>query len=278
MDLKDRVVWVTGGCSGMGLASTRMFLDKGAKVMVTDINDETGRKLEKELGENMIFVKADMTATEALQGAVRTVMAKWERIDVLLACAGGGVPTWAVPMAPTEESVMAGGPLDWRYTGEGPGSLEDFKVDIAINLTGNFDAARLAAWEMMKNEPNEEGERGVIIFISSISANKRHSPGLNCGYSSAKAGLLGLAKEISVNLAPAGIRVNNILPGFFDTAIVQDLGPLKDAWLGAQIFPKKSGDPSKIGSMALQIIENSFVNNAVIEVTAGFAGTGSYQV
>ena len=83
---------------------------------------------------------------------------------------------------------------------------------------------------------------------------------------------------MAVNLAPAGIRVNNILPGFFNTPLVQGLGPLMSAWTEAQIFPKNPGDPRKIGSMAIEIVENCFVNNAVVEVTAGFAGTGSYQV
>lgn len=275
MDIKDKVIWVTGGCSGMGLASTKMFLSNGAKVMVTDINEDAGKKLDQELGKNMIFVKADMTVTAELQAAARTAVDKWGRLDVLLGCAGGGVNTWTIPMEPNPQR-LAEGVVEWEYVGSEPGSIEDFKGDIAINLIGNFDAGRLAAWEMKKNEPNEDGERGVIIFISSISATTRHSPGINCGYSSAKAGLLGLAKEMACNLGPLGIRVNNIIPGYFDTPLVQDLGPLKAAWLEAQIFPKKPGNPDNIASMAAQIIENPFMNNAVVEVTAGFTATESF--
>lgn len=277
MNIKNKVIWVTGGCSGMGLASTKLFLEQGAKVMVTDINEKRGAELSEELGENMLFFRADMTKSDELQAASQAVIAKWGRLDILLACAGGGTSNWCIPMAPTPESVTAGGPLDWQYTGEGPGSLDDFKYNIDINLNGNYDAGRLAAWEIMKNEPDENGERGTIIFISSISATKRHSPGVNCGYSAGKAGLLGLAKEMSVNLAPAGIRVNTILPGFFNTPLVQGLGPLMSSWLDAQIYPKKPGDTRNIATMALQIIENPFVNNAVIEVTAGFTAAGSFQ-
>ncbi|MEL7563320.1 MAG: SDR family NAD(P)-dependent oxidoreductase [Dehalobacterium sp.] len=277
MDIKQKVIWVTGGCSGMGLASTKMFLAQGAMVLVTDINEEKGQILSSELGENFLFAKADLTSTEEMQTAIKAAIEKWGRLDALLACAGAGHASWTIPMAPTKESIASGGQFDWHYTGVGPGSLESFKCDIDINLNGNFDAGRLAAWEIFKNEPDENGERGVIIFISSISANKRHSPGNNAGYAASKAGLIGLTKEMAVNLAPAGIRVNTILPGFFDTPLVQGLKPIMGAWQEAQIFPKKSGDPANIGSMALEIINNPFVNNAVIEVTAGFAGTPSFQ-
>ncbi|WP_179353771.1 SDR family NAD(P)-dependent oxidoreductase [Winogradskyella vidalii] len=278
MKIQDKVIWITGGCSGMGLASMELFLSKGAKVMVTDINEEKGKTLTYEYGANVIFYKADMTKTDELQAAVNGVMSKWGRLDVLLACAGGGGLTWALPMAPTPESVQSGGSFNWQYTNEGPGSLEAFVKDININLIGNFDAGRLAAFEMMKNKPNEKGERGAIIFISSISANKRHSPGFNCGYASSKAGLLGLTKEMSVNFAPGGIRVNSILPGFFDTKIVEEIKGIAGAqWQEAAIFPKEPGDPKCVATMATEIVENYFVNNATIEVTAGFTATASYQ-
>ena len=278
MDIQDKVIWITGGCSGMGLASVELFLSKGAKVMVTDINEEKGSTLSDEFGANVLFYKADMTKTNELQDAVKGVMETWGKVDVLLSCAGGGGLTWALPMAPTPESMQSGGPLNWQYTNEGPGSLDAFMSDININLVGNFDAARLAAFQMMKNEPNEHGERGAIIFISSISANKRHSPGFNCGYASSKAGLLGLTKEMAVNLAPGGVRVNSILPGYFDTKLVEQVRDVAaDQWKEAAIFPKEPGDVKCVATMAAEIVENYYVNNATIEVTAGFTGTTSYQ-
>ncbi len=124
---------------------------------------------------------------------------------------------------------------------------------------------------MRNNVPNEDGERGTIIFVSSISATKRHSAGFNCGYASGKAGILGLTKELSCNLGSAGIRVNTILPGYFDTEMVKETGFLSKPWIDAQNFPRKIGDPKNIAQMAVQLIENPFVNNAVIEVTAGFS-------
>lgn len=277
MKVQDKVVWITGGTSGMGLATAKLFLEQGAKVMITARNAERGEKVAAELGENCMFVQADMTKTEELQAAIKALIGKWGRIDILFANAGGGTLTWCLPMNPVPESfanLEKGGQLEWEYDlSNGPGPLENFVEDIKINLIGNFDAGRLAAFEMAKNEPNEDGERGVIVYTSSISATKRHSPGFNCGYSSAKAGLSGLIKEMASNLAPLGIRVNGILPGFFDTELIQSIGFLKNPWIEAQMFPKKAGNPKNIGQMVQSIVENPFVNNAVIEVTAGFAGT-----
>lgn len=276
MTVKDKVVWITGGTSGLGLATAKMLIGGGAKVMITARNAERGAKVAAELGENCMFIQANVVNSDEMQAAVKAVVDKWGRLDVLFSNAGGGETSWCLPMKPTDSSMANlanGGTLEWEYTNEGPATLESFKNNIEINLIGSFDAARLAAWEMSRNEPNKDGERGVIIFTSSISATKRHSPGFNCGYAAGKAALLGLTKEIACNLAPLGIRVNNILPGFFDTDIVQGIGFLKQSWLDAQIFPKKEGNPANIAQMVTQIIENPFINNATIEVTAGFAAT-----
>lgn len=273
MIIKDKVVWITGGTSGMGLAAAKMLIENGAKVMITARNAERGAAVAEELGENCLFMRADVVNSEEMQAAVKAAIDKWGRLDVLFSNAGGGEVSWCLPMKPTDTSVAKGGPIEWEYINEGPAKLESFINNIDINLIGSFDAARLAAWEMSKNQPNDDGERGVIIFTSSISATKRHSPGFNCGYSAGKAALLGLTKEIACNLAPLGIRVNNILPGFFDTDIVQGISFLKPSWIDAQIFPKKAGDPANIAQVVTQIIENPFINNATIEVTAGFAAT-----
>lgn len=276
MDIKDKVAWITGGTSGMGLATAKLLLQRGAKVLITARNQERGEAVAAELGPNCLFMPANVTDTGQMQDAVAAVIDKWGRLDILHGNAGGGATSWCLPMAPTPESLegaATGGELEWGYTDEGPATLESFRLNIEINLIGQFDAARLAAWEMKNNEPNADGERGVIIFTSSISATKRHSPGFNCGYAAGKAGLLGLTKEIACNLAPLGIRVNAIIPGFFDTDIVQGIGFLKKPWIDAQIFPKRAGDPSNIGQMVAQIVENPFINNAAIEVTAGFAAT-----
>lgn len=276
MNLEGKVAWITGGTKGMGYATAKRLINNGAKVMITARNPETGEAAAAALGENCLFMPADVTDSEAMQAAVKACIDKWGRLDILHSNAGGGDISWCLPMVPTPESmekVAEGGRLEWVYENNGPATLESFTFNIDINLVGAFDAARLAAWEMSKNEPDENGERGVIVFTSSISATKRHSPGFNCGYAAGKAGLLGLAKEISCNLAPLGIRVNSIIPGFFDTDIIQAIGFLAGPWLDAQIFPKHSGDPDNIAMMVQQIVENPFINNATIEVTAGFVGT-----
>lgn len=275
MDINGKVAWVTGGTTGMGFATAKMLLEKGAKVMITSRRQEMGDKAIAELnaGDNCFYLCADMMNHEALEKAVNAVIERWGRLDILIANAGGGTGgySWTVPMD-LDMEAMQRGEMKWTYSKEGPGSLEIFSKDVYMNLIANFDAARLSAWEMLKNEPDEIGQRGCIIFTSSISATKRHDRGVTTGYAAGKAGLLGLTKEMAVNLADGGIRVNSILPGYFQTEMMKSAPEsMLQPFIDAQIFPKVAGDPKYIGQMMIAVVENDFVNNATIEVTAGFS-------
>ena len=279
MNITGRVAWITGGTKGMGFATARLLIEKGAKVLITARDEKTGEEAQAELGENCLFVKADVTDTDSMQAAVSEAMKKWGRLDVLVSNAGGGTHSWCLPMRPSDEAMKNQRYDKWIYdeTADGAGILESFRHNIDVNLIGSFDACRLAAWEIRKNTPDENGERGTIILISSSGAFLRHSPGLNCGYAAAKAGLIGLRKEMAVNLGQAGIRVNAVIPGFFDTDIVQSIGFLKKIWEDCQIFPKKAGDPANVAHLVLELIENTFINNASIEITGGGQGTVSFD-
>ncbi|OPX94707.1 MAG: Cyclopentanol dehydrogenase [Pelotomaculum sp. PtaB.Bin104] len=254
MDIKDKVVWVTGGVSGLGKAIVEVMLREGAKVMATDLQADKGSQLAKQYGGNFIFVKASNTVTSELQSAVETVIKKWGRIDVLVNSAGRGC------MSPL-------------ITEKGPGPIDEFKAVIDLNLCAAYDTTRLAAWEMIKNEPNEHGEKGVVIQISSGAAAKI-AVGMSNAYSASKAGILGFVKEAGVELGPHGIRIVAIQPGIFTTPLLDTpkMQPVRDLFVSRQTFPKKEGDPQLIGEFCLHIINNWFFNRTGLVCDAGYIG------
>lgn len=254
MDVKDKVVWVTGGVSGLGKAIVEVMLREGAKVMATDLQVDKGEQLFRQYGANFMFIKASNTVTAELQSAVNALTRKWGRIDVLVNAAGRGCVASLI-------------------TENGPGPIEEFKAVIDLNLVAAYDTTRLAAWEMMKNEPNEHGEKGVIIQISSVAATKI-AVGMSNAYSASKAGVLGLVKEAGVELAPYGIRIVAVQPGIFTTPLVDipEMQPVRDLFVGRQTFPKKEGDPQLIGEFCLHIVNNWFFNRTGLVCDAGYVG------
>lgn len=151
MDISGKVVWITGGGTGIGKATAELFYEKGAYVLITCRRAEMGEPVAKSFGDRGMFVKADMTVTEDLSNTIAKVKEKWGGLHILVNSAANGVQ---YPM----------------ITPDGPGPLEPFVKQIRTNLIGAYDVARLSAYEMTKNEPNERGERGVIIQICSLAA------------------------------------------------------------------------------------------------------------
>jgi len=254
MIIKDKVVWIPGGATGLGLASAKAFYEQGALVAISSRNEERGQEVADSFGDRGLYVKADSTISSELEAVVATITAEWGRIDVLVNAAG----------------ISGIAPL---LTAEGPGSFDAFKNVIDINLNASFDAARLAAWEMTKNNPDENGERGVIILFSSVAANKV-ATGQSQAYSASKAGLLGLVKEASFELAPHGIRIVGIQPGIFTTPLIDKPGyeKIRELFVSRQTFPKREGDPKLIGDLCVHITENWFMNRTCIECDAGYTG------
>ena len=124
MDVAGKVAWITGGTAGMGLATAKMLLAKGAKVMVSARDAERGERIARELGPDCFYAQAAVEDSPAMEAAIAALISRWGRIDILFANAGGGVSSWCLPMAPTAQSVAAGGPLEWAYTDDGPATLE----------------------------------------------------------------------------------------------------------------------------------------------------------
>jgi NAD(P)-dependent dehydrogenase (short-subunit alcohol dehydrogenase family) len=281
MDLKDRVVWITGGASGIGKETAKKVVEKGAKVLITDIQLDKGEKFAADLGENAIFIKADQRIPEELIAAVDKTYKKWRRIDCLVNSAGIGTPCSALPLTmeittPTQFRYV----VDFDAVDKGIQPLDDFMEDINTDLIGSFNAARIAAFYMVKNEPNEHGERGSMVFISSMAANK-YALGGSAGYAAAKAGVLGLSRELAHGLGSAGIRCNAILPGAIDTPLIsidnyppelQEVAKVIGAdSLYKQSFPMdRIGQPEIIATMAIELLQNWFANGANFQVDGGY--------
>src|SRR5258707_253366 len=233
MELENKGVLVTGGASGLGAACVRLLTQPGARVVIADLNSETGTALANELGDSTLFVQTNVTDEESMQAAVRAAVDKFGILHVLINCAGIGIA----------ERVLGKG---------GPASLAAFTRVININLIGTFNAIRLAAAAMAENTPNEGGERGVIINTASVAAFDGQIG--QAAYSASKGGIVGMTLPIARDLARNGIRVMTIAPGIFDTPLLGQLPPAVRESLAQSIpFPQRLGLPADYAMLARQI-------------------------
>lgn len=240
MDIKNVVAVVTGGASGLGAAAVEMLIAKGAKCVIADLNEEKGKEFAATFGDNATFVKCDVTKTPENEAAIKTAIEKFGKINVLVNAAGVGSASKVIGK-------------------DGPTNLDWFKMVIDINLTGTFDPTRLAAWEMSKNDPNEDLERGVIVNVASVAAFDGQMG--QASYSASKGGVVAMTLPIARDLSRNGIRVNTIVPGIFDTPMMALLPQAARDSLGAQVpFPTRMGKPTEFAHMVCAIVENAYLN------------------
>ncbi len=246
MDINGLVVLVTGGASGLGAAAVEMLIEKGAKVVIGDMNEEKGKEFAAQFGDKAIFVKDNVTVTAENEAAVAAAVEKFGKLDVLVNAAGVG-----------SASKIIGK--------EGPTNLEWFKMVLDINLVGGFDIMRLAAWQMSKNTPNANGERGVMINVASVAAFDGQMG--QAAYSASKAGVVGMTLPIARDLSREGIRVLTIAPGIFNTPMMAMLPQAARDSLGAQVpFPKRMGEPSEFAQLVCQMVENAYLNGETVRL------------
>ncbi|WP_151703085.1 3-hydroxyacyl-CoA dehydrogenase [Nitrincola alkalilacustris] len=249
MDIKDKVVIITGGASGLGLVTSQQLAAQGAKVAIFDLNQEAGEALAAELGSNTLFARVDVTDATSVESAIRQVVEAFGTIHVCINCAG---------IAPAGKTVGRNGPL----------ALEKFSQVININLIGTFNVLRLAAAEMANNEPDTNGERGVIINTASVAAFDGQIG--QAAYSASKAGVCGMTLPIARDLAGVGIRVMTIAPGIFDTPMMMAMpDEVRDPLIKMVQHPKRFGAPAEYASLAAHIIQNSYLNGEVIRLDGG---------
>ncbi len=246
MDMHDVVAVVTGGASGLGGATSRRIAAAGGRVVIADINAQTGTALAAELGDAARFAQTDVTSEAQVQAAIQTALETWGKLTVLVNCAGVVIAT--------------------RTLGkDGPHALDAFERVIRINLIGTFNAIRLAAHAMEKNDPNPHGERGVIVNTASVAAYDGQIG--QAAYSASKGGIVGMTLPIARDLARSGIRVMTIAPGIFDTPLMSSLPEPARASLAQQVpFPSRLGHPAEFAQLAQSIIENPMLNGETIRI------------
>lgn len=246
MQLAGSVAMITGGASGLGAATARLFGGAGAKLALCDLNAAAGNALAAELGHDGLFVMTDVTKSEDIQHALTQVQEKFGGLHIVINCAG---------IATAERVIGRQGPLP----------LERFERVIQINLIGTFNVIRLAAAVMMQNTPNAEGERGVIINTASVAAFEGQIG--QPAYAASKAGVAGMTLPIAREFATHGIRVVAIAPGVFNTPMVAGLPEPAQQALGAAVpFPKRLGRPDEYAALARHIVENVMLNGATIRL------------
>ena len=246
MKVQNSVFLVTGGASGLGLATVRMALAGGAKAVMADVNVEAGEKLAKELGPNARFARTDVTDEASGIAAIKLAQEAFGGLNVLVNCAGIGI---------AEKTIGK----------DGPHALATFIRVINVNLIGTFNMTRLAADAMSKAQPNENGERGVIVNTASVAAFDGQIG--QAAYSASKGGIVGMTLPIARDLSRVGIRYVTIAPGLFETPLLLGLPKAALDSLGAAVpFPARLGRPSEYAQLALQIVENCMLNGETIRL------------
>lgn len=245
MEIKDAVAVVTGGASGLGLATTKRLLDAGAQVVVIDLK---GEEVVAELGDRAKFVATDVTdeagVTEALDVAESLGPV---RINVNCAGIGNAIKT---------------------LSKNGAFPLDGFRKVVEVNLIGTFNVIRLSAERIAKASPLEGrngAERGVIINTASVAAFDGQIG--QAAYSASKGGVVGMTLPIARDLSRELIRVCTIAPGLFKTPLLGSLPEEAQKSLGQQVpHPARLGDPDEYGALAVHIIENPMLNGEVIRL------------
>ncbi|MCP3027303.1 3-hydroxyacyl-CoA dehydrogenase [Halobacillus sp. A5] len=246
MLIKEMVAVVTGGASGLGEAAVRSIVECGGKAVVFDLNAERGRALAEELNGSAAYYSVDVTKEEQVGEALNQAVNHFGYVNGLINCAG-------IVIA----EKVAGK--------KGAHSLSSFQKVLEVNLSGTFNMIRLTTEKMRTNQPNEEGDRGIIINTASIAAFDGQIG--QAAYSASKGGVAAMTLPISRELARYGIRVMTIAPGLFETPMFDVLpASAKEALGKATPFPNRLGRPREYGKLALSIIENSMLNGEVIRL------------
>jgi NAD(P)-dependent dehydrogenase (short-subunit alcohol dehydrogenase family) len=246
MDIADISAVVTGGASGLGLASAKRLLAGGAAgVVLVDLETSAGAEVATQLGDRATFVAADVRDPEAMAAAYDAAEAAGP-LRALVHCAGRG---GAVRLVDRDGN---------------PGSLQTYADVVAINLIGTFNVLRLAAARMARNEPLD-GDRGVCVLTASVAAYEGQIGQIP--YASAKAGIVGMTVVAARDLAARQIRVCTIAPGTFDTPLLARLPEdVKSSLARAVPHPSRLGEPDEYARLAVHIIENPMLNGETIRL------------
>ncbi len=249
MLLKDKVLLVTGGGSGMGEGAARMLIENGGFAAVLDLPTSRGKQLEEEFGDRLAFFPTDVTQEAQVASAFAAVEERFERIDVCVNAAG---------IADAARVLSRDGEMF---------PMSTYTRVVSVNLIGTFDVVRNAARVMSRNEPGQDGERGVIINVASIAGIEGQAG--QAAYSASKGGVIAMTLPLARDLASIGIRVNTLCPGIFDTGMLAAADEkLRQRLADIHVFPKRLGTPADFAHFVRAIVENPMVNGEVIRIDA----------
>lgn len=253
MQIQGNSFLVTGGASGLGEAVVRAIAAQGGNVVIADLNSETGQALASELGDNIRFVRCDVTSGDEVQAAVDLAEQDFGGLQGSINCAGIAVVQKL---------------LDRENN---PADLEAFTRGVTINQVGSFNVARLVASSIAKRvaataSSNEQNaDNGIIINTASIAAFDGQVG--QASYASSKAGVVGMMLPLARELTRHGIRVMTIAPGVFATPMMESLPEkARTALEGAVPYPKRLGAPDEFAKLVLHIIDNAYLNGEVIRL------------
>lgn len=246
--IKGSVTLVTGGASGLGKATVERLIKLGGRVVLCDLPTSKGQEVAQALGDNVAFAPVDVTSEADVNAALDLTKKKFGRLDNTVNCAGIGVAY-----------------KTYNFNKKLAHSLEDFQRVLNVNLAGTFNVVRLAVGLIGENEPNADGQRGVIINTASIAAYDGQIG--QVAYAASKAGIVGLTLPLARDLATQGIRVCTIAPGIFKTPMLDQLPEKAIAFLCKSVpFPQRLGEPSEYAHLVSSIMENTMFNGEVIRL------------
>lgn len=247
MKLDGIGAFVSGGASGLGEATARALVARGARVAIADVNDEHAEALADELGDGAHAFHADVTSEDAVAAAVARAVEALGSIRFVVGCAGVG---WA-------ERVVGR---------DGPAALRPFETVVGVNLIGMFNVLRHGAAAMNANEPDPDtGERGAVVMTASIAAFDGQIGQI--AYAASKGGIASMTLPAARDLSSRGIRVTTIAPGLFDTPLLAALPQEAREELGRGVpFPKRLGMPGEYAQLACSIAENPMLNGETIRL------------
>lgn len=249
MRVSESVGLITGGASGLGRGAAEMLVSAGGRAVILDRPESDGVAVAAELGHGAAFVGCDITDPTAVEDAVAEAADAFGRIDLLVSSAG---------ISPAARVVSRDG---------APFPLDLFRRGVDVNLVGLFDVLRHTAAVMTRNEPSEEGERGLIVNIASIAGLEGQVG--QASYAASKGGVIALTLPLARDLASWGIRVMCICPGVMDTAMLADASDeLREALADINVFPKRLGRPDDVAQLVRAFMENTYLNGEVVRVDA----------
>lgn len=251
MELNNKVAVITGGASGLGEATTRRFVEQGAKVAIFDLNDERGKAIAAELGDAVIYQNVNVVSEDSVEAGINATLEAFGAIHINCNYAGIGHGEKTVGKENT------------------PHALDSYRRVIDINLIGTFNVLRLCAAQMSKQEPlNEDGCRGIIINTASVAGQEGQIG--QAAYAATKGAIIGSTICLARDLASIGVRVNTIVPGLIHTPLFESMPDnVYQALEASVLYPQRLGKPDEIAQLAQYFVENDYMNGECVRMDGG---------